>query len=159
MEEQSVDFVEWKPGQDKLELIYKQRLSYQKAYRELGKTAPTMQTSTNGEQYAKVILFVELEGLISKFDETVIKLRATFNSEIKRLNLISSSFGNDDTWIHWDLAKQLYSFLRNDRSETNRHYRIADPLSDDTLCDEIISRRIGWEFWYSGGREPWISNV
>ena len=56
------------------------------------------------------------------------------------------------------MAKQAYFFLSTDRSGTNAHYRIADPLSDELIRDEIVSRHVGWEFSKAPFVEPWASN-
>ncbi len=157
MEEKSVDFNKLNFSHTDLESIFQQRLSYQKAFKEINRSIPTMSSSPNGEKYANVILLLESRGSLAEFDELVDLIRSIYDSEMRRLKLSSSSFGEDDSWIHWDLAKQLYFFLSKDRSTTNNHYRIADPLNDETLRAEIISRHIGWEFWRSGGCEPWIS--
>jgi len=158
MEEKSIDFAKINPGYAELELIHLQRMSYQKAFTELSYDIPSMSSPSSGENYAKVIYYLESKGELPKFDEVAIWIRSKYDDEMKRLNLVSSPFGNDDSWINWDLAKQLYFFFSTDRSGTSNHYRIANPLSDKALRDEIISRHIGWEFWMSGGCEPWKSN-
>ena len=60
----------------------------------------------------------------------------------------SSPYGNDDSWIQWDLAKQLYYFLSVDGPVSSEKYRIANPLVDEQLQEEIVSRHIGWEYWF-----------
>lgn len=155
--EKSVDFNDLNSDFTTLEKIYQKRLSYQKVYTDLNMPVPLMASSSNTERYAKVILYIQSEGLLSKFDEVVKALRINYDDEVNRLSLISSPFGHDDSWIQWDLAKQLYFFLSVDRSGTNDHYRVANPLVDEALRNEIISRHIGWEFWYSGGYEPWTN--
>jgi hypothetical protein len=158
MEEKSVGFRTLTFGQAKLEWIFQQRFSYQKAFTQLNRPVPILSSSPSGEKYAKVILYLESKGLLPQFDDVVGLIRSIYDGEMRRLKLPSSPFGEDNSWINWDLAKQIYFFLSKDRSATNNHYRIADPLSDESKRDEIISRHIGWEFWTLGGCEPWISN-
>ena len=159
MEEKSVDFRNLTFGQTNLEWIFQQHFSYQKAFTQLKSPTPTLSSSPSGEKYAKVILYLESKGLLPQFDNVVGLIRLIYDGEMRRLKLLSSPFGEDNSWINWDLAKQLYFFLSKDRSATNNHYRIADPLSDEGLRNEIISRHIGWEFANLGGCEPWISNL
>lgn len=152
MRENSVDFADLDAVPGEVERIYYQRLSYQAAYTKIGK--PTPSPSRSGTRYAKVLLYLASNDLRSKFDEAVAQLRNAYDQEMTRLPFPSSPFGDDDSWINWDLAKQLYFFFGTDRSETSAQYRLANPLVDERLRDEIVSRHIGWEFWLSHNSRP-----
>ena len=159
MEEKSVDFNNLNFSHTDLERVFQQRFSYQKVFMQVNSPVPTLNSSPSGEKYAKVISYLGSKGLLPQFDDVVDLIRSIYDSEMRRINFSSSSFGNDNSWINWDLSKQLYFFLSTDCAGTNSHYTIADPLSDQSKCDGIISRHIGWEFWQLVGCEPWISNL
>lgn len=155
----SSNYSEWAPRQEDLEHIYDERLSYRAVFRQKGAAIPGMSATPSGERYAKVILLVERDNRITEFDQVVRRLRATYDHEMKRLGLNSSPWGNDNSWIAWDVAKQLYYLFTRDQSTNNVRYRLADPLTDEQICDEIVCRHIGWEFCDSGIREPWASHA
>ncbi len=157
MREQSVDFADFNRGPEDLERVYERRLSYKVAFAEYQKQVAPMSSIPSGARYAKVIIYLGQNDLLHRFDDVVAHLRSIYNTEMHRVGLSSSPFGKDDSWIHWDLAKQAYFFLSRDRSMTSRHYRIADPLRDERLQDAIVSRHIGWELWNARDREPWTS--
>jgi hypothetical protein len=158
MKDNLTDFSEWSAKRDDLERVYDERLSYRAVFAEQGTSVPDMTATASGERYAKVILYIEKNNLLGRFNQIVHELRVTYDNEMRRLRLNPSPWGKDDSWICWDLAKQTYYFLNKDPSGVDNQYRVADPLSDEQVRDEIVSRHIGWEFWFSGGGEPWASN-
>jgi len=157
MKEKSVDFAGLDVAPAEVERVYRQRLAYQAAYAKEGRTAPP--ASENGITYARVLIFLASNDLLVRFDEAVAWVRRRYNQEMTRLHFRSSHFGDDDSWICWDLAKQLYFFLGTDRSGTSSQYRIANPLVDELLREEIISRHIGWEFWLSVQFHPGMKSA
>jgi hypothetical protein len=156
LRENSVNFDALEAAPAELERVYRERLSYHAVYAKRGEPTPSPKPS--GNRYAKVILYLASNGVLAKFDEAVAQVRRTYDQEMARLRFQSSDWGNDDSWINWDLAKQLYFFAGVKRPETGHRYRIADPLADERLRDEIVSRQIGWEACGSGDYGPWATN-
>lgn len=159
MNNKAVPYSEWAPSREDVERVYNERLSYRAVFTQKGEDVPSLSAAPSGERYAKVILLLERDNLVAEFDQVVGRLRSTFDHEMKRLGLNSSPWGNDNSWIAWDVAKQLYYLFNRDQSPKNVRYRLADPLTDEPICDEIVSRHIGWEFWASGIDEPWASDA
>jgi len=159
MKDTLLNYSEWTPKREELERIYDARLSYRAVFMQKGEDIPGMSATPSAERYAKVILLLERENRINEFDQVVGRLRSTYDHEMKRLGLNSSPCGKDNSWISWDVAKQLYYLFNGDQPANNIRYRIADPLRDKRICDEIACRHIGWELWVSGIPEPWAHHA
>jgi hypothetical protein len=129
--------------------IFGERLSYAKARAEAKQPLPDMEP--NVVPYAKTILLALRVGLGPRLHERITQIRAKFDAEMRRLGVVSGPNGQDDSWIWWDLAKQLFFFLSKDRTGTSVRYRIANPLVDDEICDEIVSRMVGFELYWAPG--------
>jgi hypothetical protein len=149
MDPRFAGFPDSNPDEEELNRVYNEWLSYRKAWSELG-GRPNEDRPDSWEWYARVILYLETESLLDEFHDVVAKLRSTYDAEMKRIGLRSSAFGNDDSWIHWDVAKQIYLSLNPERAAAWPRYRVANPLVDRPIRDEIVSRHVGWEFWFPG---------
>lgn len=150
METKTVNFDVWPCREQDWRNIYYKRLSYRKACpeRKTGDLDNRLNDPKYSDtRYSKVLLYMGSIGLLNNLDRVNNNLRARYDEEICRLEMRSSPYGNDDSWIQWDLAKQLYYFLSIDSPTLNDHYRIANPLVDERLQEEIVLRHIGWECW------------
>src|SRR5262245_36807693 len=137
LKEQSINFETLKFDDEELERMYQERLSYPTVLKQV-QTKPK-----NWKRYAQVLVLLDSSDGLSNFDKVVGSLRPKFDDAMNHpdLQLVSSDWGKDDSWIQWDVAKQLYFFLSTDRSDTNPHYRIANPLIDEQVREEIVSRQ------------------
>ena len=152
----SVDFASLNAAPEEVERVYYERLAYRKAKAETGEKVG--RPSASGTNYATVIVHLASSNSLARFDQLVAELRHRYDDEMRRLGQQSSVYGNDDSWINWDLAKQLYLFLGARPPWPITRYRIADPLVDEQIREEIVSRHIGWEF-VAGGWDPWVNRA
>ena len=159
MKENSVNFAALTPSKEELELFYRKYFSYPYARAQLNLRQSEFKMNTSTATHAKVLFFLESIGQLPIVEKLAAKLRATYNNEVMRLGINSTPWGKDDTWIYWDIAKQLYYYLNIDRSEISIHYRIANPLEDKILKEEIVSRHIGWEYLSLSESNPWANNL
>lgn len=125
------------------EHIYNERFSYG------GKVPYSTNTpwDESQERYSKIVKLVQQNGLVNSYNSLVEKLRGLYSKEVKRLGVTFSEWGDSDTWIEWDICKQLYFYLNPDGINLSPNYRIANPLEDKQLQQEIVNRHIGWEYW------------
>lgn len=140
MKANSINFNEIILAVDELEEIYYDRFAYGLKY----PIPANWQKSI--EQYCKVIRYLKNEAEIAAFEALTIQLLNRFKVETQRIELPISQWGEKDSWVQWDIAKQLYFFLTEDQTIQSPKYRIANPLEDKPLQQEIIDRHIAWEF-------------
>ncbi|MCK4791644.1 MAG: hypothetical protein KAV87_48380 [Desulfobacteraceae bacterium] len=153
MQPKSTDFTSLFVDGNAVDDMYVSRLSYAKAFRELRREIP--RPTPSGLRYAKALLFAESLGLAASMETLVATLRSSYDSEMMRAHLDSSAFGQDDSWIWWDIAKQIYFFVSIDRGGTSDRYVIENPLTSKRLQEQIVARHMGWELWYSTDRGKW----
>ncbi|MDA3840680.1 MAG: hypothetical protein PF572_06380 [Patescibacteria group bacterium] len=73
------------------------------------------------------------------------KIRREYDVAMAGINLDSSTIGNSQSWIYWDLAKQHYYNTHKD--ETDPKYLIDDPVENIELQNQIADRHLGWEVY------------
>jgi hypothetical protein len=82
-------------------------------------------------------------------------LRAEFKRAMSAVGMEPSKFGQSKSWANWDIGKQL--FLNDNPNQSSSKYRLANPLEDKRLQEEIVARMVGWEMHGAsgaGGRVP-----
>ncbi len=75
-------------------------------------------------------------------------LRSKFNNTLKAAGIEPSQYGQSETWMNWDLAKQRY-FAKHPKKSTS-DYELADPFEknvdkQEKLLASISNRMVGWE--------------
>jgi len=95
----------------------------------------------NKEKYAKALEGYDLEWIQ---DNVVTLIRENFDDMVNKSSLqpdISSNW-EQDTWIWWDIGKQLYY---NENPEESQWYILGNPLDNKYIQEEIAYRMFGWE--------------
>lgn len=113
------------------------------------------------ENYAKCFKYLVQNGHEIEYDKIVQKIRDNYTNQLIAIGFQSSNWGLNNSWIEWDILKQLYFFLTDNQTVISSNYRIENPLLDGQLQTEIMYRHIGWEYWYLqqiGGVTKWNSN-
>lgn len=124
--------------------IHSERFSYG----SISPYNPNTPWEVSHERYGKMIKFLSDKNLLNTYDLIVIEIRKLYSSEVNRLNIQFSKVGESNSWIEWDVLKQLYFFLCSESPDYNDKYRIANPLEDKLIRQEIVNRHIGWEYWH-----------
>jgi hypothetical protein len=93
------------------------------------------------ERYATALFDANNAGAIVDLAN---RLRAKLLRSTADLGLDVSDFARSESWALWDIGKQLYLF--NHPRASSEDYRLANPLTDLTLQQEIVDRMLGWEF-------------
>lgn len=148
-----VNFAALMIPEDRLLSIYEERLAYRVAYDQLGLPLPKI--SPAAYRYARVIAWLEETELLSQFEAYKETIRIIFNAEAERIKLDLREFAQDDTWINWDMAKQLFCCFSNEIPFPTERYRLANPFQDPMIRDEIISRHVGWEIYQYNYTGSW----
>lgn len=80
-----------------------------------------------------------------KLASTKNKIRNSYQKAMELIGIPSSIYGNSETWIDWDLAKQAY--LAKNPEKSNSNYKLGNPLEDDQseVRESIVNRHVGWE--------------
>lgn len=112
----------------------------------------------NGELRDNLYLYTdELKKLIDAHGEDAIKqiadqLQQKFFQLADELKLFTPSvFSKSKTWIFWDIAKQ--SYLSSRPWASSKEYRLANPMKDEQVQQEIVNRHLGWEIYANGFRK------
>lgn len=73
------------------------------------------------------------------------EIRNSYQKAMELIGIPSSIYGNSETWIDWDLAKQAY--LAKNPEKSNSNYKLGNPLEDDQseVRESIVNRHVGWE--------------
>lgn len=106
-------------------------------------TGNNIEISENGKKYARALTKAANSVGIDKINKVSRDLRSRFNSLMKEIGREPSTWGQSETWAMWDIGKQLYLF--ENQNESSDKYRLANPLTDEQLQEEIVLRMIGWE--------------
>ncbi len=74
------------------------------------------------------------------------QIRENYNKIMNAIGVLSSIYGQSETWIDWDLSKQKY--LSEHPEVSNKNYKLADPFSveNQEITKNIVDRHVGWEF-------------
>jgi hypothetical protein len=131
------------------EEIFKKFFSYNDV---LKKEEGEIQLPANGTKYIG-----SLRGLSKNkdFPRVVAKIRKDFDKAMKRLSLDPSIYGESQTWIYWDMAKQ--DFFNNNKDEADSKYEIDNPMKSENIQGQIANRHLGWEVY--GRREELLDNL
>lgn len=85
-----------------------------------------------------------------KVNALVERLRKEMEDAAKAAGIAISKWGRSESWAVWDVGKQLH--LQQNPSESSDKYRLANPLTDAQIQQEIVQRHLGWEA--TGGKNP-----
>jgi hypothetical protein len=97
----------------------------------------------NGRKYAEALAKTANAGNADEIERVSKELRAKFNAQMESIGQTPGESGRSESWALWDIGKQLYLF--ENQSESSGKYRLANPLTDAQLQEEIVYRMIGWE--------------
>lgn len=125
------------------ESIYNERFSYDGKI----KYDPNSPWAISQEKYGSIIKCLKQKNLLKSYNVIKKEIRELYSSELSRLKIEFSEWGESDSWIEWDICKQLYCFLNFKDFYNNKKYRIANPIDDNLIRQEITNRHIGWEYW------------
>jgi len=104
----------------------------------------------NGMKYAKALAdAANALGDIKPIEDLAKTMQETLKKQLGDIGLQPSQFGISQSWAMWDIGKQLH--LKQNPSESSNKYRLADPLSDPQLQQEMIDRMAGWEIGKAKG--------
>jgi hypothetical protein len=124
---------------------YIKRLDYRDVTGRPADVSPSM------EKYAGALASQDA----GQVDALTNHLRAEFKRAMSAVGMDPSKFGKSKSWANWDIGKQL--FLNENPNQSSSKYRLANPLEDKRLQEEIVARMVGWEMHGasgSGGRVP-----
>jgi len=79
------------------------------------------------------------------FESLVGSIRKKIDETTRKLGLEQSQWGESQSWIYWDIAKQKY--FDSHKDEADPRYDIGDPLEDEKLQQQISDRHLGWEVY------------
>ena len=143
--EREIDFENYEISQEDFARIYADYLGYRTARGSLFEV-PDRNDRNSGMNYAKVIdcLIKYKPHEYRRFRAIVQFLFRNFRVECQRMGITYGDYGNDHSWVGWDVAKQLFFYMgRNVRRQ--RGYLIANPLVNRRLQRQIVNRHLGWE--------------
>jgi hypothetical protein len=81
----------------------------------------------------------------------VSEIRKTYQELLNKLNINDSAYWKQDTWIYWDIAKQLHLSKNPSKSDPSK-YSLWNPLTDNKISQDIIDRHLWWEI----AQKEWI---
>ena len=118
---------------------YVKRLDYRDVTGRPAAVSPSM------EKYAGALASQDS----GQVDAVVNHLRSEFARAMSAAGMDPSRFGKSKSWANWDVGKQL--FLNDNPNQSSSKYRLANPLTDKRLQEEIVARMVGWEMHGASG--------
>lgn len=103
--------------------------------------------SDNEKNYARALSRIIEEYNETRLREVVSTIHQRFSEIYKQLFPTTplNPFSKSKSWIAWDVAKQYYLWRVPEAAGAG--YRLANPMEDEQLQQEIIERHLGWELF------------
>lgn len=98
--------------------------------------------SNSSQKYAKIIYKLIQKNEFEKYQFLSRKIFANTIQKMDELGIEASNYSLSQSWVMWDIIKQLY-YLENPKL-SNSNYLIINPLESNEKQMEIMQRHIGW---------------
>lgn len=125
---------------------YYERLAYADVDpQRVGNEAHYLSQNPNAEKYAAALDRADP----AKVEETLAKVRGKFNETVSKAGTAPGQWAKSESWGLWDIGKQLHlneeAQATNGGKSANPNYRLANPLTDPQLQDEMAARMVGFD--------------
>lgn len=98
--------------------------------------------SKSAQKYASILLELENNEELEIYEMLGRKLFAQTLTMLDEIQIEPLPYTLSQTWVMWDIAKQLY-YIKYPL-ESNNNYVLENPLESDEKQKEIIYRHLGW---------------